>query len=170
MGSKYGNFQNYQQCNAIWPCKKLVPVLCLKFKSTSNKPRISVHHWGNIMNLENSKYYMISGSTSTVVDPIINKIYGKMFHHKRYRKNLRGHQGFCPNSYDYQVFLRNPYNQACYLKYFCETGSSPRFRIQSHSLVCIKHYLFIVGIRPILNKELDFIYWSDCSDLMHIYS
>ena len=34
----------------------------------------------------------------------------------------------------------------------------------------IKNHLFIVGIVPILNKELEFIFRSDCSDRMCAYS
>ena len=37
-------------------------------------------------------------------------------------------------------------------------GSSPRCPLQSHYLVCIENNLFIVGIGPIINKELEFIY------------
>ena len=45
-----------------------------------------------------------------------------------------------------------------------KTWSSPRYPVRSHSLVCIENHLFIVGIRPILNKELEFFSWSDRSD------
>ena len=38
------------------------------------------------------------------------------------------------------------------------TYSSPRCPLFSHSLVCIKNHLFIVGIGPILNKELELIF------------
>ena len=44
------------------------------------------------------------------------------------------------------------------------TWSSPICHLRSHSPVCIDFYLFIVGIGPILNKELKFIYLSDRSD------
>ena len=37
------------------------------------------------------------------------------------------------------------------------TVSSPRSPLRSHSLLCIKNHLFLVGIGPILNKELGFI-------------
>ena len=41
------------------------------------------------------------------------------------------------------------------------TWSSPRCPLRSHSMVCIKKHLFIVGIGPILNKELKyFSIWS----------
>ena len=42
------------------------------------------------------------------------------------------------------------------------TWSRPRCHLRSHSPVCIKNHLFIVGIGPILNKELEFIFliWS----------
>ena len=50
------------------------------------------------------------------------------------------------------------------------TVYSPRFPLQSHSLVCIKNNLFIVGIGPILSKKLGFIYRSDCSDRTFVYS
>ena len=33
-----------------------------------------------------------------------------------------------------------------------------------------KNHLFIVGIEPIINKELEFIFRSDCSDRMYVYS
>ena len=49
-----------------------------------------------------------------------------------------------------------------------KTGSSPRCPLRSHSLVCIENHLFIIGIGPILNKELEFIYRSDCSDCTNI--
>ena len=44
-------------------------------------------------------------------------------------------------------------------------GSSPRCPLRYHSLVCIKNYLFILRIGPILSKGLEFMYRSDCSDL-----
>ena len=44
------------------------------------------------------------------------------------------------------------------------TLSSPRCPLRSHSLVCIENHLFIVGIGPILNKELEFTFRSDRSD------
>ena len=50
------------------------------------------------------------------------------------------------------------------------TGSSSRFHLRSHSLVYIKINLFTVRIGSILNKELEFIYQSDCSDRTCIYS
>ena len=31
-------------------------------------------------------------------------------------------------------------------------GSSPKISLQSHSLVCLKNYLFIVGIGPVHDK------------------
>ena len=40
----------------------------------------------------------------------------------------------------------------------------PRCHLRSNSLVYIKNYLFIVWIRPIINKNLEFIYRSKCSD------
>ena len=49
------------------------------------------------------------------------------------------------------------------------TCSSPRCTIRSHSLVCIKNHLFIVGIGTILNKELELIFRSDRSDHMCVY-
>ena len=36
--------------------------------------------------------------------------------------------------------------------------SSPRFPLSSNSLVCIENNLFIVGIGPIIKKELEFIF------------
>ena len=50
------------------------------------------------------------------------------------------------------------------------TGSIPRCPLQSHYLVCIKNRLFIVGIGPILNKELEFIFRSDSSDRTCVYN
>ena len=41
------------------------------------------------------------------------------------------------------------------------TCSSPRGAVRSHSLVCSEKSLLIVGIGPILNKELEFIFRSD---------
>ena len=38
------------------------------------------------------------------------------------------------------------------------TCSSPRQAVCSHSLVCSEKYLLIVGIGPILNKELKIIF------------
>ena len=37
---------------------------------------------------------------------------------------------------------------------FHKTCSSPRRPVRSHSMVCIKNSLFIVGIGPIRDKEL----------------
>ena len=48
------------------------------------------------------------------------------------------------------------------------TCSSPICPLRSHSLVCIENHLFIVGIGPILNKELEFIFRSDCT-CVYIY-
>ena len=56
-------------------------------------------------------------------------------------------------------------NHASYM-----TGSSPRCPLRSHSLVCIENQLFIVGIGPIINKELEFTYLSDRSDRKYVYS
>ena len=39
------------------------------------------------------------------------------------------------------------------------TGSSPRCPLKYHSLVCIKNYLFCVGIGPISDIELICIFW-----------
>ena len=50
------------------------------------------------------------------------------------------------------------------------TGSSPRCPLRSHSLVCIENHLFIVGIGPIINKELEFIYQSYRSDRTYVYT
>ena len=44
------------------------------------------------------------------------------------------------------------------------TCSSPRRAVLSHSLVCSENSLLIVGIGPILNKELELIFRSDRSD------
>ena len=50
------------------------------------------------------------------------------------------------------------------------TCSSPRCPVRSHSLVCSENSLSIVGIGPILNKDLELIFRSDRSDRMCIYS
>ena len=50
------------------------------------------------------------------------------------------------------------------------TCSSPRCPKRSHSLVCIKKNLFIKGVGPILNKEIEFIFRSDQSDRLCVYS
>ena len=50
------------------------------------------------------------------------------------------------------------------------TWSIPRWHIRSHSPVCIKNYLFIVGIGPILNKEIEFVYQPDSSDRKYVYT
>ena len=50
------------------------------------------------------------------------------------------------------------------------TGSRPRCPLRYHSLVCIKNHLFIVGIEPNFNKDLEFIYQSDRSDRTCVYS
>ena len=50
------------------------------------------------------------------------------------------------------------------------TWSSPIFPLRSHSLVCIENHLLIVVIGPIINKELEFIFWSDCSDHTRVYT
>ena len=42
-----------------------------------------------------------------------------------------------------------------------KTGSSPRYPLSSHSMVCIKNHLFIVVIGATLNKELELIFLSD---------
>ena len=46
----------------------------------------------------------------------------------------------------------------------------PRFPLRSHYLVCIENHLFIVGIGPTLNKDLGFIFRSNCSDCMCAYT
>ena len=50
------------------------------------------------------------------------------------------------------------------------TCSSPRCPLCSHSLVYIENRLFIVGIGPILNNELKFIFRYDHSDRKCVYS
>ena len=51
-----------------------------------------------------------------------------------------------------------------------KTCSSPIRALRFHSLVCSKNSLLIVGIRPILNKELELIFRSDRSDRTCVYS
>ena len=53
---------------------------------------------------------------------------------------------------------------------FQKTWSSPRCPLRSHSLVYIENHLFTVGIGPILNKELEFIFWYNRSDHTYVYS
>ena len=50
------------------------------------------------------------------------------------------------------------------------TCSIPRFPLRYHSLVCIENCLFIVGIGPIINKEIKLIFRSDRSDRTCVYS
>ena len=50
------------------------------------------------------------------------------------------------------------------------TCFSPRRAVHSHSLVCSKNYLLIVGIGLILNKELELNFRSDPSDRTCVYS
>ena len=52
----------------------------------------------------------------------------------------------------------------------CKTCSVLRCPLRSHSLVCTKNHLFIVGIVPTLNKEIEFIFLSDRSDRTCVYS
>ena len=51
-----------------------------------------------------------------------------------------------------------------------KTCSSPIRAVRSHSLVCSKNSLLIVGIGPILNKELELIFRSDRSDRTCVYT
>ena len=51
-----------------------------------------------------------------------------------------------------------------------QTCSSPRCPVRSHSLVCSENSLLIVGIGPILNKELELIFRSVRSDRTCVYS
>ena len=44
---------------------------------------------------------------------------------------------------------RNVYLPALHMT----TGSRPRFPLRSHSMVCTENHLFIVVIRPILNRD-----------------
>ena len=50
------------------------------------------------------------------------------------------------------------------------TCSIPRQTVRSHSLVCSENSLLIVGIGPILNKELELIFRSERSDRTCVYS
>ena len=56
------------------------------------------------------------------------------------------------------------------LETWCRTCSSPRRAVCSHYLVWGKNSLLIVGIWPILNKELKIIFLSDRSDRTCVYS
>ena len=51
-----------------------------------------------------------------------------------------------------------------------KTCSSPRRAVCSYSLVCSENSLLIVGIGPILNKELELVFRSDRSDRTCVYS
>ena len=57
-----------------------------------------------------------------------------------------------------------------YLRYREMTCSSPRRAVRYHYLVCSENSLLIVGIGPILNKELELIFRPDRSDRMCVYS
>ena len=59
----------------------------------------------------------------------------------------------CQNSQPYMCSL--PLHQHRH-----ETCSSQRCLLHSHSLVCTKNHLFILGIGPICDKELYFIFRS----------
>ena len=53
---------------------------------------------------------------------------------------------------------------------YIQNWSSPGCHLRSHSPACIKNHLFIVGIGPILNKELRFIFRSYCSHRTYVYT
>ena len=53
---------------------------------------------------------------------------------------------------------------------FNKTCSSPRRAVCSHSLVCSKSSLLILGIGSVINKYLKLIFWSDRSDRTCVYS
>ena len=64
------------------------------------------------------------------------------------------------------LFTQKPTNSTLTICYcICEC-----FPLLFHSLVCTENNLFIVGIGPILNKELKFIFRSDNSDRTVAYS
>ena len=93
-------------------------------------------------------------------------------------------------SYSNQIIFLNSIQLLLHIFYFCfesqhpnpswvipqgvthrpETGSIPRFPLRYYSLVCIKNHVFIVGIGPIFNNELEFIFLSDWSDCTCVYS
>ena len=50
-----------------------------------------------------------------------------------------------------------------------KTWYIPGCPLRSHYQVCIKNHLFIVVIGPITNKELEFIFWYDCSNRTWVY-
>ena len=52
----------------------------------------------------------------------------------------------------------------------CRTCSRPRRDVRSNSLVCSEKSLLIVGIGPILDKELELIFRSNCSDRTFVYT
>ena len=62
---------------------------------------------------------MNSGINSSIVDPIINRIYGNTFKQQRSNQKQHNQQGFSPNHFDQQGFYCNKFNQTPYLKCGC---------------------------------------------------
>ena len=70
-------------------------------------------------------------------------------------------------------FVGGTTEQSCHfpdLKCQYQTCSSPRWAVSSRSLVCSENSLSIVGIGPILIKELELIFWSDRCDRRCVYT
>ena len=63
---------------------------------------------------------MNSGINYSIVDPIINRIYGNTFDQKSIQPNPRNQQVFPLHPCDQQGFCCNPSNQPSYLKVGCD--------------------------------------------------
>ena len=63
---------------------------------------------------------MNSDINSSIVDPIINRIYGNTFKQQRSNQKPHNQQGFIPNYCDQQGLYCNPFNQTLYLKCGCD--------------------------------------------------
>ena len=59
---------------------------------------------------------MNSGINSSIVDPIINRIYGNTFKQQILHQKSHKQQVFSPKHCDKQGFYCNPFNQTLYLK------------------------------------------------------
>ena len=79
---------------------------------------------------------------------------------------------WCYGSHTHLGMIGTPFSvlSVGYFSTWSLTCSSPRRAVRSHSLVCSENSLFIVGIGPILIKELELIFRSDRSDRMCVYS
>ena len=122
--------------------------------------------WVTLYELEGSrtgKYLIDSSGTKETNQLTCRQPFGINF---RYKHQV-DYQNNCRHA---PIFLGRTWANKFWPDRNFPTGSSPRCPLQSHSLICIKNHLFIVGIGPILNKILGFIYWSDRSDRTYVYS